>query len=234
MGLLSSISKIGGGLLTKAQGVVGAVSGKVAGVAAKIDQVIPHPANGGLENVVRVISAPFSGGKVNANVSNPTLKKALELVSNNPLKTALVGAGAVSAARVAIPAAGKAVSKFKSVPTPPKPSGIIKPSGGGGILQPSTTPPSALTTPGGMITPTTAGVSSRATGTRKKRTASRKKKTSRRKSRTRKTRRTSKRRYGTQAQYNRPGGKKVYKTKNGQPYILLNNGKALFIKRSRR
>jgi len=40
--------------------------------------------------------------------------------------------------------------------------------------------------------------------------------------------------YGSSKQYRRKGGKSVRYTKNGQPYIILNSGKARFIKGRRR
>lgn len=61
---------------------------------------------------------------------------------------------------------------------------------------------------------------------RKQRKKSKKRSTKRRSSRRRK-----KRGYGTAKQYARKGGKKVYRTKNGQPYILLASGKARFVKK---
>jgi hypothetical protein len=60
---------------------------------------------------------------------------------------------------------------------------------------------------------------------RKKSKKAAKRRTSRRRSKSRK------KRYGTSKQYARKGGKKVYRTKKGQPYILLASGKARFVKR---
>lgn len=62
--------------------------------------------------------------------------------------------------------------------------------------------------------------------TTKKKKSSKKKSTSKR--------RSKKRRYGTEAQYKRKGGLDVKYTKNGQPYVIQRNGRARFIKRSRR
>ncbi|MFN2638173.1 MAG: hypothetical protein ABR585_14235 [Gemmatimonadaceae bacterium] len=42
---------------------------------------------------------------------------------------------------------------------------------------------------------------------------------------------SKKHRVGSAKQYARRGGKKVYKTKTGQPYILLASGKARFVKK---
>ncbi len=49
-----------------------------------------------------------------------------------------------------------------------------------------------------------------------------------------KKRRSKKKGYGTSKQYARKGGKTVHRTKNGQPYIILNDGRARFIKKSKR
>lgn len=76
---------------------------------------------------------------------------------------------------------------------------------------------------------------------KKKSSNSKKRKTTKRKTAKRKTtrksrprsskKRTRKSGYGSAKAYNRKGGKKVYKTKKGQPYILLASGKARFIKK---
>lgn len=75
---------------------------------------------------------------------------------------------------------------------------------------------------------------------KKKKSTSRKSKKSRSSTGRRRTkrparssRRRSSRGYGTEAQYKRKGGKDVKYTKNGQPYVLMSNGRARFIKRSR-
>jgi hypothetical protein len=49
-----------------------------------------------LSNVVNTLKASVFSGKVQANVSNPTLKKVLETASNNPFTTAGVIAGAIN------------------------------------------------------------------------------------------------------------------------------------------
>ena len=75
-------------------------------------------------------------------------------------------------------------------------------------------------------------VSKKKKSTKKKST---KKKSTKKKSTKKKStkKKKSKSGYGTEAAYNRKGGKKVYYTKNKQPYILLASGKARFIKKSR-
>ena len=60
-----------------------------------------------------------------------------------------------------------------------------------------------------------------------------KKPSSKKKSSSKKKKSKSKSGYGTEAAYNRKGGKKVYYTKNKQPYIKLANGQSRFIKKSR-
>ena len=67
------------------------------------------------------------------------------------------------------------------------------------------------------------------TSTTKKKTSTRKKAKSKKKT----SKKSSKKKYGTEAQYNRKGGKDVKYTKNGQPYILDSKGKARFIKKSK-
>lgn len=47
-------------------------------------------------------------------------------------------------------------------------------------------------------------------------------------------RKTKKKGVGTEGQFRRPGGKKVYYTKNDQPYVLMANGKARFVKKRKR
>lgn len=202
-----------------------------SGLAGKIDAIVPHPKNGGLQNVVDVLAAPFTGGRVVANVSNPTLKKGLELISNNPLKTAAVGAGVASAARYAAPSVARVgssalskVSKFASK------SGISGPKGGGistpskGIESPAKV---AAKVDSGIVGPsTTGGVAARSGSPRRSSSRRVRKGSSKRRSKTHR---------GTAKQYARKGGKKVYYAKKtGQPYIRLANGQARFIKGKRK
>ncbi len=77
---------------------------------------------------------------------------------------------------------------------------------------------------------TTITRSSRRKGSRKK---AGKRKSSRRSKKGSK-KRSSKKRYGTAKQYKRKGGKSVKYTKNGQPYIILANGRARFVKGRRK
>lgn len=64
-----------------------------------------------------------------------------------------------------------------------------------------------------------------------KRRTTRSTSSSRKSSQRSKQRKTAKKKFGSAREYARPGGKKVYRTKNGQPYILLRSGKARFIKK---
>lgn len=76
---------------------------------------------------------------------------------------------------------------------------------------------------------------------KKKKKSSGKKKKKKSKSPKRSTRRSTRRKtarrrkgYGSEASYKRKGGKSVKYTKTGQPYIILSNGRARFVKRSKR
>jgi ribulose kinase len=70
---------------------------------------------------------------------------------------------------------------------------------------------------------------------RKKSSKRKKRKSSRRTTRRRSSSRTRRKRgYGTERQYKRKGGLDVKYTKNGQPYVIQSNGRARFVKRSRR
>ena len=62
-------------------------------------------------DVYKIALNPFSRNRIKANVKNKTLKKGLELVANNPYKTAAVIAGGVTAARYALPAAKALIAK---------------------------------------------------------------------------------------------------------------------------
>jgi len=83
------------------------------------------------------------------------------------------------------------------------------------------------------------GIYKAVTRKKKKRSTSRRKSRKTRRSSRRSTRRisrsrTRRRRYGTEGQYKRKGGLDVKYTKNGQPYVIQANGRARFVKRSRR
>lgn len=203
-----------------------------------------------LKNVAGVLKAPFTGGKNVANVKNATVKKVLEAVSNNPIKTALA-AGTVAnipkaisvvksvKATQAAKAANKAAFKQKKADLK---AGVIKDSNGSGLLdlsslgKQSTTPVSpqgGLIKPqaqsGGTIKPTK---SSSPRYTKRRSTKRRVRRTTRRRTRrsTRRTTRRTKRRIGTAKQYARKGGRSVQYAKNGRPYVRLANGRVQFVK----
>lgn len=209
-----------------------------------------------LKNVAGVLKAPFTGGKVYGNTPNGTLDKVVEVVSNNPFKTAFV-AGTVAN----IPKAVKVGKTFLSSRLPkgkiPKPGkkGYTEP----GTISPqdaprSTSTPSAAESPGliepsvtagGTTTPSTPIRTPRTSKPRRatKRRAAPKRKTTRKRGRASRarrvrrsprSRRTRKPRYGTAKQYARKGGKSVKYTKKGQPYIILADGRARFVKGKRR
>lgn len=67
--------------------------------------------------------------------------------------------------------------------------------------------------------------------TKKKTTKRKKKSTTKRRKSSRRSRKSKKKKYGTSRQYKRKGGKTVYYTKNGQPYIKLASGKARFVRK---
>lgn len=205
-----------------------------------------------LKNVAGVIKAPFTGGKVVANTKSSIVNKGLSAVANNPLTTAFVGGTvanipkAVSVVKSAKAAKVASKAAFKQKKADMK-QGIIKPTTSSGLLDLNSLGRGQSTTPvspsGGLIKPssqtggtvtTKSSVSPRRRSTRRVRRA-KKRTTSRRRTR-RSTRRTkrSKRRIGTAKQYARKGGRSVKYTKNGQPYIILANGRARFVKGKRR
>lgn len=205
-----------------------------------------------LKNVAGVIKAPFTGGKVIANTKSIIVNKGLAAVANNPLATAFVGGTvanipkAVSVVKSAKAAKVSSKAAFKQKKADMK-QGIIKPTTSSGLLDLNSLGRGQSTTPvspsGGLIKPssqtggtvtTKSSVSPRRRATRRVRRA-KKRTTSRRRTR-RRTRRTkrSKRRIGTAKQYARKGGRSVKYTKNGQPYIILANGRARFVKGKRR
>ena len=68
---------------------------------------------------------------------------------------------------------------------------------------------------------------------RKKRRKTKRKKTRKRTSKKRKTKRRTTRRTKKKKWYGKTRSKKIHKTKKGQPYIIMTNGRARFIKKSR-
>lgn len=241
MGLLNSVKALYSKLSTTSSNVLSKVASSASSAAARVDGFIPHPKNGGLQNVVDVLAAPFLGGRVTANVKNPTLKKGLELVSNNPFKTAAVGASVVTAGRAIAPSVAKTISpaikKTGTLASSP-PAQAAR----GGMISSAPAAPTMNGSPqsanGGIIKASSSTYSPRRSSGKRRTRTRRASGRSRRQSRSRTSRRTSKRRskkrYGTAKQYARPGGRSVKYTKNGQPYIILASGKARFIKGRRR
>lgn len=197
-----------------------------------------------LANVKAVITAPFTGGKVQANTGSNILNKVLSSAANHPIATAAIGGTVANipkaitltkstlAKKAASTSAGKALSKtglidLNELGKPTAANAPVSPNGG--LLTKTSDSGGLLTTP--------VSKGSSVSRPRSKSPRSKKKKSSTRKrSRTKRSRapkRSKKRGYGSQKAYNRPGGKKVYKTKTGQPYILLASGQARFIKRSK-
>ena len=210
-----------------------------------------------LSNVVNVLKAPFTGGQVVANVKNPTIKKGLELVSNNPFKTAAV-VGTVANIPKAVTLAKTAVQSKKeranakalalsAKSAAKKGGGVLQPAKTTGLLDLSSLPSNnrtVSTTPvastGGLLTnaqaattgtPNGSRASPRTSPKRKRRKAKRSSSRPRRKS---KKSRSRKKRYGTAKQYARKGGRSVKYTKNGQAYVILSDGRARFVKGKRK
>lgn len=204
-------------------------------------------------NVASVFSKKVEPVKITANTPYARVNKVLEVVSNNPIKTAaVVGTGALavraatgnapgivraaSSATAAVKSKAKAVvGKARSAVTP----GLTM--GTSADVAKANAPTSSLpvSNAGGLITPGTSSPRSTASRTRRKRKAAKRstrRTTKRRAVKKRSTGRRTKRRtgYGTERAYKRKGGKSVKYTKNGQPYIITSDGKARFIKRSKR
>jgi hypothetical protein len=203
-------------------------------------------------NVASVFSKKVEPVKIVANTPYARVNKVIEVVSNNPIKTAaVVGTGALavraatgnapgivraaSSATAAVKSKAKAiVGKARSAATPGLTTGTTA------DVAKANAPTSSLpvSTAGGLITPSTSSPRSTASRTPRKRKAA--KRSTRRTTKRRKTKRSTGRRtkrrtgYGTERAYKRKGGKSVKYTKNGQPYIITSSGKARFIKRSKR
>lgn len=245
MGLFDSIkglySKVTSTVTKLTGGTVSRVAAPISAVAARIDNVIPHPSNGGFQNIVNVLAAPFTGGRVIANTPSKTVNKALELVSNNPFATAAVATGVIGGTKAAI----GAIPKAKALISGGSPGMIKTPSAGmissspvqaavGGSPQ---SPAGGIITASAKSSPSSSSPrkSSKRKRAAKDRRTPRKRKSSKRTKGRRRSRTSSrKKRYGSAKQYARPGGKNVKYTKNGQPYIILASGKARFIKGRRR
>jgi len=171
--------------------------------------------------------------------SSSTFGNIAQAVVNNPKTAALIGTGAAMAARRAPSVVKKATQFVKAS----RDKGIIKPTEQtGGMIKssvPTSTAPvspnAGIITPAQSSSPRTAAVR-RATPRRRTAAKPRKRRTTRRAKRKGTKRRSTKRkkRIGTAKQYARKGGKSVKYTKNGQPYIILNDGRARFVKGKRK
>jgi len=174
--------------------------------------------------------------------SSSTVGNIAQAVVNNPKTAALIGTGVAMAARRA-PAAVKKASQFVKDRKASRDKGIIKPTEQtGGMIKssvPTSTAPvspnAGIITPAQSSSPRTAAVR-RASPRRRTAAKPRKRRTVRKAKRKGTKRRSTKRkkRIGTAKQYARKGGKSVKYTKNGQPYIILSNGRARFIKGKRK
>ena len=169
--------------------------------------------------------------KITANVKNPIVKRGLEIVANNPFKSALV-AGTVANIPKAVALVKKKTSKSMGtqVTGTTAAPGMLDINSLGKQKTGLLTKAKEMVT--GSTTTTTTATGSTSTGVsssprkRARRTKSRKASKKRSKSR--------KKRYGTARQYARKGGKSVKYTKNGQPYIILSDGRARFVKGRRK
>lgn len=200
-----------------------------------------------LANVKNVLAAPFTGGKVTANTGNKLVNSVLSAAANNPLKTAFVG-GTVANIPKAVKLV-KTVSKAKKAVSASKvatKTGLLdlnelgRPAASTAPVQPGGGLLTKTASTGGLLTSPVSKSSGSSTSSPKKRKKTSTRKRSTRKSTRKGSRKPSKRRssrkrsYGTAKQYARKGGKSVRYTKNGQPYIILADGRARFVKGSRR
>ena len=189
--------------------------------------------------------------------SNTALGKVGDFLVNNPKTSAAVVTAGVYAGRYAPEAIKKTTAFVKektgTLPgrekTPktksPGRKGLEQVPQQGGLIKPETpVSPEPQSPQGGVITPS-ASTSPRKTATRRttaprkrRRVAAkpRKRRSTRKVKRKGSKKRTTKRkkRVGTAKQYARKGGKSVKYTKNGQPYIILSDGRARFVKGKRK
>jgi len=177
--------------------------------------------------------------------SNSTIGKIADSIVNNPKTAALVVTGAAYATKAVTKAVQNNAGTVSASGLKAKAAKLLRKENKPGLITPvSTSPPglikpaAASSTPmapsGGVITPSSPSMRSSSTPrkVRKTRKASKKRKTKRVKRSTK--RKSKKRRIGTAKQYARKGGKSVKYTKNGQPYIILSDGRARFVKGKRK
>lgn len=198
-----------------------------------------------IKNVVGVLKAPFTGGKVQSHTGIKAIDKVLSTAATHPIATAAV-TGTVANIPKAVKVVQTARAAKAATSAAGNKAGILQKNeqkksskGAGGLIDLNELPsakaatavfPNAIT--GGMIKEnTTAAMTSqpRATRTRKRSKAA-----PRRARKRKSSRKSSRRGYGTARQYARPGGRSVKYTKNGQPYIILSDGRARFVKGRRK
>lgn len=220
------------------KGLASKVKSGAKKVASKIAK--PNGPNSGISNVLPTLKAAVTG-KVQSNTGNSTIDKVLSTAASHPFVVSAV-AGTVANAVKFAPAVTRAV-KSKVKGSKSKNVTATQSSDRPGMLDVDSLGKSSVTSAPGMVTPSgssggilakpttttsSSGATSRTSTTKrraksKKRTASK----ARRKSRSK----SKKKHYGSAKQYARPGGKSVKYTKNRQPYIILSDGRARFIKK---
>ena len=214
-----------------------------------------------LSNVVnygKLAASKLSFGLIKAPTQNPNYKASgvvenvAQKIADHPYAAAAVGTAAtmaakrapavISAARSKI-TAQKAATQARRTTQSNKPGMVSKViSNAGGMLDKASAPasPVPISSNTGILTKPQTSTTPRAprrSSSPSKRRGTRGKKKQRRSTRktTRRTRRKSRKKsYGTAKQYARKGGKSVKYTKNGQPYIILSDGRARFVKGKRK
>ncbi len=204
-------------------------------------------------NVASVFSKKVEPVRIVANTPSKTVNRALEMVANNPFKTAAVAGTAAVAVRVAtgnapgiVKAATSAGTRVKATASKlsakvrnPNTPGLATGQSADVAKAESPTSNTPVSTAGGLLTPSTSMRSTASRAPRKRKAAKRStrrvtRRSTRRSTKKRTGRRTKRRTgFGTERAYKRKGGKSVKYTKNGQPYIITSSGKARFIKKSR-
>lgn len=250
MGLVSKLKAVGGAVKQKAATALGAikkapVSQKIGGVIGKIPAPIRAGARFGgkiispLAKIGTAVTVVGGAVKVVKTIGGKMQKKPAKISSTSTMQRTsqgrklnsvpLIGIGAAAAA------GGAAIAMASKNPSGSAGSkSFIEKAGDWVKEHPKTT--AAIVAGAGLAA---AGVATYIKRRKKKKSSKRKKrKSTKRRSRSRRTRRTTrrtrKRRYGTERQYKRKGGLDVKYTKNGQPYVIQSNGRARFIKRSKR
>jgi len=239
MGLFSAIGKIVGKVTTTAKSVV--------------NKVISGPKGGGLANIVAVGKSIIQGKGTTANTGSKLINKGLEKLATRTgiIATPAIIAGGALGAKTAIAklkssgVAGKILGKAKSITAPKmaKPTtalgkGVVEMQDRGVLgMEANQQIQTIKQQTGALGDGSISAIQNNSQNPPRARSTTRRSTSRRRKSskRSRRSlRRRSKKRFGTAKQYARKGGKTVYYTKNGQPYIKLKNGQARFVKGRRR